>query len=184
MASCGFGIPSIEYYPMNKSPDPVPGSNLPPVTLRPEQSADELFLMELYASTRKEELDLINWDANARAAFIKMQFKAMRRGYASMFPDGQFSIVMLRDLAIGRIVIQRGSDEIRLVDMALTPEMRCRGIGTRLLQSLQTEAQQIGKPLKLHVLIGNRAEHFYQRLGFQHAGDTSLHREMKWVPTT
>lgn len=184
MASCGFGIPCIEYYPMNKSPEPVPDCSLSPVTLRPEQPADEPFLLELYGSIRKEELDLINWDANARSAFIKMQFKAMRQGYANMFPDGQFSIVMLRDLAIGRIVIQRGAEEIRLVDMALTPETRCRGIGTRLLQTLQAEAQQIRKPLKLHVLIGNRAEHFYQRLGFQPVDDTGLHREMKWVPAT
>jgi GNAT superfamily N-acetyltransferase len=81
-------------------------------------------------------------------------------------------------------VVHRGPHEIRLVDMALTPEMRCRGIGTRLLQTLQIEAQQVGKPLKLHVLIGNRAERFYQRLGFQPSGDNGLHREMKWVPAT
>src|SRR5579862_6150460 len=96
-------------------------SSRQPVTLRPEQPADEAFLLELYASTRQEELELTQWDAATCAAFVKMQFKAMRQGYAGMFPLGQFSIVLLQEQAIGRIVIHRGEHEIRLVDMALMP---------------------------------------------------------------
>jgi GNAT superfamily N-acetyltransferase len=155
----------------------------PPIALRPEQQADETFLLELYTTTRQEELVLTNWDAATRAAFVKMQFKAMRQGYAGMFPDGQFSIVLLGDLAIGRIVVHRGKPEIRLVDMVLTPEMRNRGIGTNLVKALQAEARQAGKLLCLHVLKGNRAARFYERLGFHYAGDTGLYLEMTWLPT-
>ena len=161
-------------------PDLNPGH--PPIALRPEQPADETFLLQLYTSTRQEELDLTNWDAPTRAAFVKMQFQAMRQSYASMFPDGTFSIVLRGDLAIGRIVVHRDKHEIRLVDMALTPEMRNRGIGTKLVKALQVEARQAGKPVRLHVLKGNRAARFYERLGFKFAGDTGVYLEMTWPP--
>jgi GNAT superfamily N-acetyltransferase len=157
-------------------------SDQPPLTLRPEQPTDEIFLLHLYATTRQEELDLTNWDAATRAAFVKMQFKAMRQGYASMFPHGQFSIVTLGDLVVGRMVVNRAEHEIRLVDMVLTPNVRCRGIGSRLAHTLQTEARQAGKPLCLHVLKGNRATRFYEKLGFHYAGDAGLYHEMTWSP--
>ena len=160
----------------------VSNSDRKPIALRPEQPADEAFLLQLYATTRQEELDLTNWDTATRSAFVSMQFKAMRQGYASMFQHGQFSIVMLGNLGVGRMVVNRAEREIRLVDMVLAPEMRCRGIGTRLVQILQTEARQTGKPLSLHVLKGNRAARFYERLGFQYAGDAGLYYEMTWSP--
>ena len=112
-------------------------------------------LLELYATTRQEELDLTPWDAATRAAFVTMQFKAMRQGYAGMFPRGQFSIVLFHDRAAGRMVVNREEHEIRLVDMVLKPEMRCHGIGTYLVQTLQAEARKAEKPLCLHVLKGN-----------------------------
>jgi len=157
-------------------------SQRPPIALRPEQPADEGFLLDLYASTRQAELNLTNWDAATRSAFVRMQFTAMRQGYAGMFPGGQFSIVLFSGLAVGRIVVHRGDHEIRLVDMALTPEMRNRGIGASLVQTLQAEARQAGKPLSLHVLKGNRVVRFYERLGFHYAGDFGIYHEMTWFP--
>jgi ribosomal protein S18 acetylase RimI-like enzyme len=161
---------------------PVSNSDRKPIALRPEQPLDEAFLLHLYATTRQEELDLTDWDTATRSAFVKMQFKAMRQGYSAMFPDGQFSIVLLGDLAIGRIVVNRAKHEIRLVDMVLAPNVRCRGIGNRLVHTLQTEARLTGKPLRLHVLKGNRATRFYERLGFHYVGDAGLYHEMTWSP--
>jgi ribosomal protein S18 acetylase RimI-like enzyme len=154
-----------------------------PVLLRPEQPDDEAFLLELYASTRQEELDMTQWDTATRQAFVNMQFRAMRQGYASMFPLGQFSIVLLQEQAIGRIVIHRDEHTIRLVDMALVPKARCRGIGTFLVQTLQAEARQSRKPIQLHVLKGNRAAGLYERLGFHRTNDNGVYDEMTWLAT-
>ncbi len=159
---------------------PALESSRPPVTLRPEQPEDEAFLLELYASTRQQELDLTQWDAATRSGFIKMQFKAMRQGYAAMFSRGEFSIVLRQDQAIGRIVIHRGEHEIRLVDMALMPEARCRGIGAFLVQTLQEEARQTRKPILLQVLKGNRAARLYEQLGFRCTGSNGPYDEMTW----
>ena len=157
-------------------------AELPPIALRPEQPADAAFLLELYASTREEELELTNWDGATRAAFVKMQFQAMRQGYAGMFPDGQFSVVLLGDRAIGRMVIHRAQDEIHLVDMVLAPAVRCQGFGARLVRTLQAEARAARQPVSLQVLKGNRARRHYERLGFHCTGDNGPYDKMTWQP--
>lgn len=167
---------------MNQPPANFPNDAVQ-ITLRPECADDEAFLLELYASTRAEELAFANWDATTRTMFIKMQFNAMRHGYASRFPHAQFSIILKHENPVGRIVINRTSDEIRLVDLALMPLYRRQGIGSKLLQSLLVEANQLGKPVRLQVLKTNPAARLYARLGFVPVGEDDFYRQMEWRPT-
>src|SRR5512140_1284218 len=99
------------------------------ISLRPEQSEDGPFLFEVYSGTREEELALTNWDATTRRAFLDMPFAAMNRGYAGMFPAGEFSVICESGQSIGRLVLNRTAGEIRVVDIALLPAHRNRGIG-------------------------------------------------------
>jgi GNAT superfamily N-acetyltransferase len=153
-----------------------------PVTLRSERPEDEAFLLEVYASTRQEEMQLAGWDSATQTLFIKMQFNAMRRGYASMFSDAEFSIILSEGKPIGRILVHRAHREIRLVDLALMPDWRDRGIGTGLLQSLQTEARQNGWPVRLQVLKMNRAARLYERLAFVRTGGDQMYDHLEWHP--
>jgi ribosomal protein S18 acetylase RimI-like enzyme len=151
-----------------------------PVALRPEQPGDEPFLFEVYASTREEELALTNWDAPARRAFLDMQFMAMRRGYASMYPAGEFLIISLGERAIGRMVLNRTAEEIRVVDLALLPADRNAGVGTLLMRRACAEAAQAGKLVRLSVLKNSRAIGWYQRLGFAKIDESGFYDQMEW----
>jgi len=153
-----------------------------PVILRPEQPGDDPFLLEVYATTRQEELALTNWDAPMRTAFVQSQFKAMRAGYADMFPDGQFSIIILASRPIGRMVLHRTDATVHVVDMALLPEFCSRGIGRQLMSDIMSEAAAAKKSVTLHVLKMNRAIRFYQRLGFAKTGDEGPYDQMTWRP--
>jgi GNAT superfamily N-acetyltransferase len=156
-----------------------PSSGSPVVSLRPEQSGDEVFLAEVYASTRQEEMDLTNWDAATRAAFLDMQFKAMRSGYRTMFPQAQFSIIRLDETPVGRIVVDRAAAEIRVVDIALLPAHCGRGIGTKLMREVMDEAARSAKPVRLCVFQGTRATGFYLRLGFSMV-EPGVYQSMEW----
>ena len=151
------------------------------LTLRPERPEDEPLLFELYASTRQEELDAMNWPAAMRSAFVTMQFKAQRTGYASMFPRGEFQMIMLNGRTIGRMVVDRVGEEIRLVDLVIAPEHRSAGIGTQLISALIRQAETAKKPVRLSVLTGNRAIRLYERLGFRKTGQEGFHDDMEWV---
>jgi GNAT superfamily N-acetyltransferase len=151
------------------------------VSLRPEQPGDEAFLSEVYASTRQEEMDLTNWDAATRGAFLDLQFKAMRNGYRTMFPRAQFSIILLDEAPVGRMVVDRAAAELRVVDIALLPAHCGRGIGTKLMQEVMDEAARSGKPVRLCVFQGTRAISFYTRLGFS-PGEPGVYQSMEWRP--
>jgi ribosomal protein S18 acetylase RimI-like enzyme len=150
------------------------------ITLRPETAGDEAFLLALYHTTREAELALTNWDAAARSAFVLSQFQAMRRGYATMFPHGQFSVVVANGQPVGRMVIDRSTTEFRVVDMALLPAHQNQQIGTQLMQAVQSEAAAALKPVCLHVLKMNRASRFYTRLGFVKIRDEGIYDLLEW----
>ncbi len=152
------------------------------IALRPEHPDDEAFLLEVYASTRQEELALTNWTVETRAAFVQSQFRAMRHGYADMFPDGQFSIILRGGQRIGRMVLHRTPREIHVVDMVLLPQFCGQGIGRQLMNNILAEAAAAQKTVGLHVLKMNRAIRFYQRFGFVKTGDEGPYDKMEWQP--
>ncbi|MDA0233269.1 MAG: GNAT family N-acetyltransferase [Chloroflexi bacterium] len=118
------------------------------ITLREATRADESFLLELYGSTRQNELAAVPWDDLQKADFIQMQFNAQRTDYLRRFPGAELSIVVVDGRDVGRTWVNRGAGEIRLLDIALLPEFRAKGVGTTLLLRLQSEAKERGLPLR------------------------------------
>ena len=154
------------------------------IVLREATHDDEPFLLELYASTRAEELAGLGWDENQKQMFLKMQFLVRERS----FGRGDHRIVLLHERPVGRLWVDRTEAAILLRDIAFLPEYRNAGIGTRLLEELKHEAAAVGKPITLHVLTLNPAVRWYERLGFHRSGEDSAYEEayleMKWVPAT
>jgi len=148
--------------------------------LRREETSDEPFLFQVYASTRAEELALTNWDDATRQDFLTMQFQAMRRGYRDMFPAGEFSVIEVSGQPVGRMVLNRSAQEIRVVDIALLPPHRNRGIGTILIRRVCSEATTAGLVVRLSVLKNSGAVRWYERLNFRKIGESALHEEMEW----
>jgi ribosomal protein S18 acetylase RimI-like enzyme len=151
------------------------------VALRPVQPDDQAFLLELYAASRLNELELIEWNEDQKQAFIEMQFNARQLQYGHRYPLAEDSIILQNTQPIGRMLVDRNEREMVLVDIALLPEHRNAGIGTRLVQSLLDEAVRIGKSVRLHVVATNPAVRLYERLGFSTADDNGSYLEMNWV---
>lgn len=84
----------------------------------------------------------------------------------------------------GRLYVARWEDEIRIVDIALLPEHRGRGVGTALLRELIEEADAAGKPLSIHVEQNNPARPLYDRLGFEEAGEFGVYVLMRRAPVS
>jgi ribosomal protein S18 acetylase RimI-like enzyme len=148
-------------------------------TLVPATPGDSEFRFQLYASTRTEEVSIFGWDERQQAAFMRMQFLAREQSYASAYPRKAVSLILCEDLPVGAMMVDRGEHEITLIDIALLPEFRSRGIGTSLIQDLINEAHTTNKPLQLQVAKGNRAAALYSRLGFARTGENKMYEQMK-----
>jgi ribosomal protein S18 acetylase RimI-like enzyme len=150
------------------------------LSLREATPEDEPFLLEVYASTRIDELAGVGWSDEQMQAFIKMQFLARERSY----PRVDNRIILFNGRAVGRMLVDRSEAELLLRDIALLREYRNAGIGRRLVQDLMKEAAEAGKPIRLHVVASSPAVRLYERLGFRRTGDEAAYLEMKWVPAT
>jgi len=57
------------------------------VSLRPIRPDDAAFLYEVYASTRTEELAVVDWDAAQKAAFLHQQYAAQHQFYQEHYTE-------------------------------------------------------------------------------------------------
>jgi len=150
------------------------------VTLRAATTDDEPFLRRLYAATRENELTLVAWTDDQKAAFVEMQFAAQAQYYREHYPNTSFDVIVVDGQQAGRLYVARWTDEIRIVDIVLLPEFCNRGIGTTLLRQLQAEARDGGKPLRIHVERFNPALRLYERLGFRQVEDRGVYLFLEW----
>lgn len=149
------------------------------ITLAPAGAAHQAFLLELYASTRADLAGLVGGDDGLRD-LLRMQFKAQQQYYLARFPQAVAQLVLHDDKPVGRVVVERGAEALRLVDISLLPAFRRRGIGQHLLRLLMAQAAQAALPLRLSVLLGNPAQRLYQRLGFVAGAAAGIHLPMEW----
>ena len=152
------------------------------ISLRPATSADESFLIEVYASTRADEMALLPWSEEQKRAFVLAQFNAQQQHYQKTYPDATHDIVLSHQRATGHLHVARLEDEIRIVDLALHPRDRNRGIGSDLLRGLISEASQAGKLLTVYVESFNPALRLFERLGFSRGEEQGIHILMQRRP--
>jgi ribosomal protein S18 acetylase RimI-like enzyme len=150
------------------------------LSLRPALPPDEGFLLELYASTRSDEMAACGWPLDQQQAFLRQQYATRRAAYQTSFPGAMQSIVNWGGAKIGAITVHHTEGEIRLVDLALTPAHRGKGMGRTLMEGVLAEARSAGKPVKLHVLKNNAAQRLYRRLGFVVTGTKGEYIAMTW----
>jgi len=152
------------------------------VSLRPATADDRDLLLAVYAASRAEELDQVEWAPGQREWFLQMQFEAQDREYRRANPDGHFDVIEVDGRPVGRLYVDRRPADLRIVDIALLPAYRGRGIGAGLITELQQQAAGEGRIVSIHVEAFNPAARLYERLGFVVAADLGVYRRMEWAP--
>jgi ribosomal protein S18 acetylase RimI-like enzyme len=154
-----------------------------PARLRPATAGDRDFLRDVYGSTRAGELALVPWDAATKRAFVEHQFTAQDTHYRHHYPDASFDVIEVDGQPAGRLCVHRRPQELRIVDIALLPAFRGRGVGSALIRALLDEARESRRAVSIHVERNNRARSLYDRLGFLPVGDEGVYLLMEWTPT-
>lgn len=147
--------------------------------IRPALPADREFLAELYASTRADELERAGFPPEQRAAFCRMQFEAQQAHYTRHFARAMDTIIEVDGVAAGRELIARAPDELFLVDIALLPHHRGRGVGSARLALLIAESRELACPIRLYAEQGSRAQALYARHGFVVTDEQGVHYLME-----
>jgi len=85
---------------------------------------------------------------------------------------------------IGRFYVAHLPEEIRILDIAMLPEYRNAGIGTKLLEDLISESEASAKPSSIHVERFNPALRLYERPSFRKVSDKGVYLLMERAPGT
>jgi ribosomal protein S18 acetylase RimI-like enzyme len=145
--------------------------------------ADLPFLARVYASTRADELAGVTSMTDAqKAAFLDAQFQLQHAHYQKYYPQADWLVTMRGGEDIGRLYIERWPSQHRIIDIALLPAHRGKGLGAPLLRDLMDEAAAAGKAVSIHVEKLNPAMRLYRRLGFVTEEDKGVYDLMRWTP--
>lgn len=105
-----------------------------------------------------------------------------RRYFDQQYSDDRYEIVEVDGKSVGAMAVMEYSDYVFLAEIQLLPEFQNRGIGTAVISDLLSKAKNIGKPVHVQLLKGNRVVSLYQRLGFSVYEETKTHYKMKHFP--
>ncbi|CAM2066829.1 GNAT family N-acetyltransferase [Sulfidibacter corallicola] len=152
------------------------------VSLRPAEERDTAFLSEVYRSTRLEEMQASGWSEKEIVDFLEFQFQAQHKFYHEQWPSTDFDLILVNGVPAGRLYVDRRDDEIRVVDIALLPDYRGKGIGGDLLREILAEAHGKDQPVRIHVEHNNPAMHLYLRLGFKKVDTNGVYHLMECPP--
>ena len=152
----------------------------PPLDIarRPANDSDDDFLFEVFFATRAGSLAAANLSDAQIRQLMELQFQAQRQHYRARHPDAEIVIVEIAGEPVGYLNVESTEERIVLVDIALLPAARGRGIGTRLLSDLLRAAVARGLPVVAHVETSNPARRLYRRMGFDEVANDGAYVEI------
>lgn len=88
----------------------------------------------------------------------------VRQRFLAAFVPAATRVVMVDEVAAGSIAVRAEDDSLWIEHFYLSPERQSQGVGSAVLKSQL--ALGAGRPFRLNVLQGNRAQALYERHGF------------------
>ena len=151
-----------------------------PVTLRRVNDDDREFLLRVYQISREIELAMTPWDDAQKRAFSEHQLDAQTYTYRVKYPDATHEIILFAGEPAGRIYVQRGARDISILDITVTHEYRGKGIGTKLVKSLQHEAAATNRSVSIYIEPFNPSQKLFGELGFEVVPDDGVDLRFEW----
>lgn len=149
------------------------------VSVRPSQEADEDFHRALFFSVRAPEFMVAGWPEAVLRDFLAGQSQLQRRHYANVYSGALTQIVTHDGTPIGRLILYATPGDIRVVDISLLPDWRGGGLGSALLEAVETQAVAARVSVSLSVDLHNPARRLYLRRGFVPVSDDGMAQEMR-----
>ena len=98
-----------------------------------------------------------NWD----------EVEQLQKHRANFTPE-TYRMLLVEDEVAGLVAVEEFPSHVWLVKLYLLKKYRSQGIGSQVLQDVQRNAANLGKPVILRVLrVNKRAQALYAKHGFQ-----------------
>lgn len=133
----------------------------------PTSEADFEPLLALRIEVMREHLERVFRYEPSRA----------RRVFRESFDEPGMRLILLGEERVGCVGFRIGESEIKLDSFYLAKHLHNSGMGAEILKVLLAEADALGLPVRLEVLLGSPADRFYLRHGFVKIGQDDIEAE-------
>lgn len=146
-----------------------------PISLRGAEPCDADLLYALFVASRERELAPL--PPAIRDVLAKQQYEVHRRGVTATFPEARVMIVLgpatLPGAArepLGMVILAERPPVLWVVDLAVHPNRRNKGVGSAVLTRLMEECRRKDWTIRGSVAPYNPARRLYARLGIEELG--------------
>ena len=151
--------------------------------LRPARPADAGFFETLYKASR-DDIRMADAVEDYIELVIDQQYESRQLMYERSFPNAWHFVIELHSESVGRLVLDFGPNEVRVVDILFAKHAQGRGYGRQLLLGLQKASAMVRTPLTLTVNpLRPRLKQFYADLGFVVEDGKPTAELMVWYPS-
>ncbi|MFV7639247.1 GNAT family N-acetyltransferase [Shewanella algae] len=141
-------------------------------------AADTAFIQKVFNSCRSYFLHLGLPEEMAQVLLLQ-QFQLQQAWFQNHYPNAITQILRVQEQAAGILTLNMGTEALHILDMAFLPEYRGQGLGSELLNAIQSLAQL--KAVSLMVARDNpQAKKLYLNKGFVTQNVTETHEWMRW----
>jgi GNAT superfamily N-acetyltransferase len=159
----------------------VEGRVMEPLILRRGGPEDEALRFELFAAEKALEFERIGLTEDQYRSLLEMQYRGRGWSYAAQHSELEEWILCTQaGSGVGRYLLEETVKGIRVLDLAVLPQWRGRGIATEVLQMLAQRCCALGVALSLRVVKDNPAVQLYARLGLRVIAEDAISYEMIW----
>ena len=117
------------------------------------------------------------------ATFGKWDERRHARHLRECWDRGHISIIQVDGERVGMIQILDEPYSVEIGEIQIQPSYQRRGIGSRVLSDVISQAHKRGKGVALSVALKNeQANRFYQRHGFRQMSQTETHCQLQCDP--
>ena len=152
------------------------------VTTRPMTDDDSMLLFELYASSRADELSRSGWATPQQRSFFRMQAQNQERYFLRHHDHLDRRTICINGFSAGRLLVDRPDHAVTIVDLALLPAFRGRGVGSLLIRCLLEEAAEADLPVHVEMPKDSPSVATFMRLGFRSSDDLGDRWHLVWNP--
>jgi GNAT superfamily N-acetyltransferase len=152
------------------------------LAIRPARTGDDGFLEKLNRDSR-DDIRMADADKDFIEAVLDQQLVAQTTGYGTQFPNALYFIVEKTGERVGKLTLDWGGTEARVVDLGFVRKARGKGFGEIIIKALLAACGPAKCPLAVTCLKNRPALYrFLIANGFMVAETTDTADLLVWYP--
>ncbi|NQV99656.1 MAG: GNAT family N-acetyltransferase [Rhodospirillales bacterium] len=155
------------------------------LSIRPcrDSIADKKFVEQLIKDNR-DDIRAADGDPDYLESIVDMQEQAMQTGYGNTFANAAHFIIEKLGVRVGRLLVESGGTEVRIVDLQFIPAVHDLGYGPTVIGTMQQAAA--AQRVQLAITVLSNRPHLKQWLAMKGfvVEESEPHADrMIWKPT-